>query len=143
MKMKPKTILSVAVSLVAAAGLAMSFSASAQSVPPSYTASPDMYKLLSENDQFRVVRQTIKPGKRDAWHSHAGNLVAYRLTDCKSRTHTPDGKYTDADRKRGDVAFLPAVASHSFENIGKTTCETLIVERQVIVFCVEFAPEAH
>jgi hypothetical protein len=130
MKMKPKTLLAVAVSLVAAAGLATSFSASAQSEPPSYTASPSMYKLLFENDQFRVILQTIKPGKRDAWHSHAGPLVSYRLTDCKSRIHTPDGKYTDSVRKRGEVTFLPAVASHSFENTGKTNCDGLVVERK-------------
>ena len=130
MKMKQKTMLAVAVSFVAVGSFAASLSASAQSEPPSYTASPKIYKLVSENDQFRVIHQTIKPGQRDAWHSHAGNLAAYRLTDCNSRTHTPDGKHTDANRKRGEVAFLPAIASHSFENRGKTTCETLIVERK-------------
>jgi hypothetical protein len=129
MKMKPKTLLSVAVSLIAAGGLATPFAVSAQATPLSYKASPDIYKLLAENDQFRVILQTAKPGQRDAWHSHSA-LVSYRLSDCTSRLHLPDGKYTDSVRKRGEVSFLPSVASHSFENTGKTNCEGLLVERK-------------
>ena len=119
----------VVVSLVVAGGLAMPFAVSAQDVPLSYKASPDVYKLLAENDQFRVILQTSKPGQRDAWHSHSA-LVSYRLSDCTSRLHLPDGKFTDSNRKRGEVVLLSTVASHSFENTGKTDCEGLIVERK-------------
>jgi quercetin dioxygenase-like cupin family protein len=129
MSIKPKTLLAVAVSL-AAAGLATPFSASAETAPPSYTASPKIYKLVSENDQFRVIRQTLKPGQRDAWHSHAGNLVTYLLTDCKTRFHTPDGKSVDRDGKRGSAGFVPSTESHSAENIGTANCQVLIVERK-------------
>ncbi len=98
--------------------------------PLSYKASPENYKLLAENEQFRVILHTAKPGQRDAWHSHSA-LVNYQLSEnCTSRIHLPDGKYTDRSRKRGDVTFQAAVASHSFENTGKTVCEGLIVERK-------------
>lgn len=102
----------------------------AQGVPPSYKASPDVYKLIAENEQFRVIQATWKPGQRDAWHSHAGALVAYRLSDCKSRIHTPDGKYQDRNGKAGEVTFNPVIASHSFENVGTTECKSLLVERK-------------
>jgi hypothetical protein len=130
MKMNPKTVLSVAVSLVAITGLVTSLSASAQSAPPSYTASPEVYKLLSENDEFRVIKATWKPGQGDVAHSHAGSLVAYNLTDCKLRLTAPDGKTRDAGGKRGGAAFVPMTPSHTAKNIGTTKCEILIVERK-------------
>ncbi|HEY6821118.1 MAG TPA: hypothetical protein VI321_03800 [Burkholderiales bacterium] len=89
-----------------------------------------MYKLLGENDLFRVIQVTRKPGQRDAWHSHAGPLTVYGLTDCKTRLYTPDGKSVERDAKKGAVSFTPAVSSHSAENIGKNACQQLIVERK-------------
>jgi hypothetical protein len=129
MKYERNSFLSVAASLAVAGALATPFAVSAQETPLSYKAAPEVYKLLAENDQFRVVLQTTKPGQRDAWHSHSA-LVVYRLSDCTSRLHLPDGKYTDSSRKRGEVTFLPTVVSHSLENTGKTTCEGLIIERK-------------
>lgn len=129
MTIEPNSLLSVAVSLVVVGGLGTPFAVSAQDAPLSHKASPDVYKLLAENDQFRVILQTAKPGQRDQWHSHSA-LAGYRLTDCTSRLHTPDGKYRDSVRKRGEAFFLPAVQSHSFENTGKTDCEAVIVERK-------------
>lgn len=133
MKTKPKTLLSVAVSLVVAGGLATSLAVSAedaQAVPPSYVASPDVYKLISENEHFRVILVTWKPGQRDAWHSHAGPLTAYRLTDCQMRSHTPDGKTQDRGGKKGTVNYNPIITSHSLENIGTADCQLLIVEKK-------------
>ena len=86
-------LLAVATSLVVA-GIATIPKVSAGGVAPSYVASPDVYKLLSENEHFRVILATWKPGQRDAWHAHEGPLVAYRLTDCTMRAHAPDGKVT-------------------------------------------------
>ena len=129
MKIERNSLLSVAVSLIVAGGLATPFAVSAQDAPLSYKASADVYKLLAENDQFRIILQTSKPGKRDASHSHSA-LAGYRLTDCTGRLHTPDGKSSDSVRKRGETFFLPAVKSHSFENTGKTDCDAVIVERK-------------
>jgi hypothetical protein len=129
MKMETHRVLFVAASLAVGGGLVAALAGAADDAPLSYKASPEVYKLLAENDQFRVILQTSKPGQRDAWHAHSA-LAAYRLSDCTSRLHLPNGKYTDTSRKRGEVALLPAVASHSFENIGKTDCEAVIVERK-------------
>ncbi len=122
--------LSMAISVVAAGGLAAPIAASAQDAALAHKASPEVYKLLAENDQFRVILQVSKPGQRDQWHSHSA-LAGYRLTECTSRLHTPDGKVTNSSvRKPGEVFLLPAVKSHSFENVGKTDCEAVIVERK-------------
>jgi hypothetical protein len=97
--------------------------------PPSYIADPATYKLLAENDKFRVILQSSKPGHRDPWHSHS-TLASYRLTDCTSRIYHANGKFTESSRKAGEVSFLPDTASHSFENTGTTDCQGLLVERK-------------
>jgi quercetin dioxygenase-like cupin family protein len=118
---------------ILAVSLGLAFGArtvSAEDVAPSYIASPDVYKLISENEHFRVITATWKPGQRDKWHSHAGPLTGYRLTDCKLRAYTPDGKFKDREAKRGEVLYNPVIASHSVENIGLTDCQVLIVEKK-------------
>jgi hypothetical protein len=102
----------------------------AQDVPPHYKASPDVYKLISENDKFRVIKATWKPGLRDLWHSHSGAETAYRLTDCQSRIYTPDGESQDGTGKLEEVDVNPMIVSRSFENVGTTECKALIVERK-------------
>lgn len=36
----------------------------AKDAPPSYKAFPEVYKLVGESDQFRVIEATWKPGQR-------------------------------------------------------------------------------
>ena len=102
-----------------------------QTAPLSYVAEPSTYKLLSENDQFRVIDVHRPAGHRDAWHSHSPAVV-YGLTDCQTRLHFPDGKTAggDAPTKAGTVIFNPAVASHAAENTGTAECHQLIIERK-------------
>lgn len=131
MKIGRNSLAFVLASLATAGWLVIPGSLQAQGLPPSYVAAADVYKLVAENDQFRVILATWKPGQRDAWHSHASPLLSYRLTDCKARVHTPDGKFRDASRDAGTVSFSPtSIASHSFENVGTAECRDLIVERK-------------
>jgi mannose-6-phosphate isomerase-like protein (cupin superfamily) len=100
----------------------------AQEVARSFVASPDVYKLISENDQYRVIASTWKPGQRDNWHSHGSTVAGYRLTDCNLRVHTPDGKSTESSTKSGAALIGAASSSHSFENIGKEECKLVLFE---------------
>ncbi len=99
----------------------------ADNVPLSHVAEPDVYKVLAENDQMRVILATWKPSQRDKFHSHP-MLAAYYLTDCSVRIHFPDGTFKDGTRKANTAQINPAVASHSFENTGKTECSMVLVE---------------
>jgi hypothetical protein len=84
--------------------------------------------LLSENDQFRVIPGTWKPGQRDAQHSNSAG-VHYRLTDCKQRVFSPDGKViNEGEVKEGSVLMAKPTSSNSFQNMGTTDCQTLLVE---------------
>jgi len=109
---------------------AMTFTvpASAQEAPLSYLASPDVYKLVSENDHFRVIIATWKAGQTDNLHSHSRAAV-YRLTDCRAQVAGPSGKTLGiTEVKAGSVVLQEAIPSHSFSNMGTTDCQILIVE---------------
>ena len=63
----------------------VSFTAVAQNAPPYYQADPDVYKVIFEDQNFRVILSTRKKGVRDKDHSHPIPSVAYPLTDCTNR----------------------------------------------------------
>jgi len=109
----------------------VSFTAVAQNAPPSYQADPDVYKVIFEDQNFRVILSTRKKGVRDKDHSHPIPSVAYLLTDCTNRVYTPDGKARENNEKAGGtVRAVPLISSHSAENIGPADCQMLIVERK-------------
>jgi len=110
--------------------LAIPVAAGAQMAPKHYRVEPAVYKVIAENERFRVIEATWQAGQRDAWHSHSGMEAAYRLTGCNSRIYTPDGKYRDVQAGEGTVNFNPPIGVHSFENRGPGVCRALIVERK-------------
>lgn len=128
MAIRPKAFPRLAASFFAAGCIAMSFSVLAENAPPGDKAAPEVYKLLAENDQFRVILGTWQPGQRDAQHSHT-SAVHYRLTDCKQRIFSPDDKVVnESEVKAGSVLLGKPVSSHSFQNSGTAVCQTLLVE---------------
>ncbi len=100
----------------------------AQSVPRSFAASPNIYKVIAENEQYRIVAATWKPGERDAWHSHGSVVAVYYVTDCNMSVHTPDGKTGNPSivGNTGRVGSQPP--SHSLENIGNSECSMILFE---------------
>ena len=88
-----------------------------QTAPLSFVASPDVYKVIAENEQHRIIAVTWKPGQRDAPHSHPAAGV-YFLTDCALRFFAADGASRDGQPRAGYAAVQAAIASHSVENIG-------------------------
>src|ERR1700721_1868115 len=88
----------------------------AQSAPPSYQGDPDVYKVIFEDQNFRVIAATRKKGVHDKVHGHPLPFVVYSVTDCKTKLYAADGKTTEIDSKAGTATALPAIASHSAEN---------------------------
>ena len=117
--------LSAAVFLCAGASAAM-----AQRAPPSYQADPGIYKVIFEDENFRVIAATWKKGERDKPHSHPVPSVAYSVTDCMSRVYQPDGKTSEGSNKAGTAHAVPITQSHSVENIGPGVCSVVLVERK-------------
>lgn len=102
-------------------------SASAQVAPRSFVASPDVYKVIAENDQYLVIEVTWKPGQRDQFHSHPV-AAGYWLTDCAVRVYEPNGTSQESSRTMGRAFVQSPIASHSFENIGKADCRVIMFE---------------
>ncbi len=110
--------------------LGVALPAIAENAPSAPEASPDVYKVLSESDQMRVIEATWNPGQRDKFHSHPGNRASIYITDCKLRLSKPDGTYRDASPKKGKARARSnkPVKSHSAQNIGNEVCKIILVE---------------
>lgn len=121
------SIASVALACSLVFGAAAAFG---EGVPSGPEASPDVYKVLAENDQFRVIEATWQPGQEDNFHSHPPDRVTIAKTDCQLRLSKPDGTYRDATPKAGKARVRSGkpVKSHKAKNMGDNVCIILLVE---------------
>jgi hypothetical protein len=102
----------------------------AQTAEPSYKGDPDVYKVIFEDANFRVIEATRKKGVHDKVHSHPLPSVVYNITDCTTKQYSPDGKASEATAKAGTARAVPVIPSHSAENTGAADCKQLFVERK-------------
>jgi hypothetical protein len=105
-------------------------SAAAQDSPPSYQADPSVYKVIFEDQNFRVIAATWKKGETDKPHSHPLPFVVYALGDCAVRVHNPDGTSREIKNKAGTAFAGPITSSHTAENLGESHCQAIFVERK-------------
>jgi hypothetical protein len=105
-------------------------SAMAQDAPPTFQADPEVYKVIFEDQNFRVISATWKKGVHDKAHAHPVPSVIYAVTDCSLRIHAADGKTRDIAPKAGTSMAVPLTPSHSAENIGASDCQAILVERK-------------
>jgi hypothetical protein len=119
-----------AIALGAAALLATASSAAVAQVysPPTYKADPSTYKVIFENDTFRVIAATWKPGYTDKPHSHPVPSVVYTLDNCTIKLTNPDGKTTIIHNKAGAAMAVPFTDSHTATNLGRRACHAVFVE---------------
>jgi len=104
----------------------------AQNAPPSYEGDPDVYKVIFEDQNFRVIDSIRKKGVHDKPHSHPVPSIVYHVTDCTSQVYGPDGKAAPSptNGKAGTAFAVPIIAAHSAENIGPEDCHQIFVERK-------------
>jgi quercetin dioxygenase-like cupin family protein len=100
----------------------------AEDAPRAWVAAPQIHKVLTANDQFRLIKSTYKPGQGGVFHSHKVE-ANYYLTGCDLRVTMPNGSYTDyRGIPKGWSQENPPVKSHAVKNIGTSDCEILNVE---------------
>jgi hypothetical protein len=102
----------------------------AQTAEPTYKADPSVYKVIFEDDNFRVIQAIRNKGVHDKAHGHPVPFVTYNVTDCKTRLYSADGKTTEREAKAGTVQPGVVVGSHSAENIGDAACQQIFVEKK-------------
>ena len=88
--------------------------------------SPNLYKVVLENDQVRVLEYRVKPGDKEPMHSHPAAVV-HVFTDGKAKATTPDGKSQIIESKAGETIWSEPV-THAWEYIGPGDGRVLIVE---------------
>jgi hypothetical protein len=123
------TRITLALSAMALLYLASSF-AVAQNAPPTYQGDPDVYKVIFEDQNFRVIASTRKKGVHDKVHGHPVASVVYSLTDCATKLYSSDGKTSEVTSKAGTANAVPVIPSHSAENTGPVVCQQIFVERK-------------
>ena len=102
----------------------------AQNAPPTYEADPSVYKIIFEDQSFRVIASTWKAGVTDKPHSHTAPSVGYFVTDCALRLKSADGRTVEINPKAGGSMAIANTPSHTTENTGPNECRAVLVERK-------------
>lgn len=112
----------LALMLLGTAGTAL-----AQAFPHSLVASPDIYKVIAEDLQYRVIEVNWQPGQRDVMHSHPARAI-YHPMDCRLRLHFPNGVTLDYVPIHGTASVHMPEDAHMKENIGTKACKLIYFE---------------
>lgn len=110
--------------------LPTNYSFAAETVGTAPEASPNIYRILAENDQFRVIEAIWQPGQEDNFHSHPADRVSLYQTDCSLQLTNPDGTSRVGKPKAGTAKARTGmpVKSHRVKNLGDQVCIIRIVE---------------
>jgi len=84
------------------------------------------YKVVSENDQVRVLRIHYGPHEKSVMHNHPASVAVF-LTDSKGQFTYPDGKKEPFTAKAGEARYGPAV-THLPENTSDKPFELVLTE---------------
>ena len=91
--------------------------------------SPDVYKVLLDNEEVKVTEVTLKPGQGDEMHQH-GVMSIYGITGGKLQNTSPDGTVREMEVADGFVGHRNTVTTHQMKNIGDTTVKVILVEHK-------------
>lgn len=104
--------------------------AQAPIAPRAHIAAPDIYKVLAEGHQQRVIEVTLKPGQESPAVSHPQGTVTYYVTDCSVKGTLNSGFEYHSYPVAGSARISAAVNSQTRVNIGKSDCKMVFIERE-------------
>jgi hypothetical protein len=110
-------------------GLA-STAALAQTAEPTFKGDPNVYKVIFEDANFRVIEANRGAGVKDKPHGHPLPSIVYNVTDCKTKLVGADGTVRESNTKAGTAQAVPIIPSHTAENETTTACKQLFVEKK-------------
>ncbi|MEP6615601.1 MAG: cupin domain-containing protein, partial [Ginsengibacter sp.] len=87
---------------------------------------PNLYKLIKDTMNIRILMATYKPGTSSAMHAHPDNAI-YVVETGKGEFTMKDGTKRTNELTKGLTAIRPA-EMHSVKNVGSTTMKVLLVE---------------
>ena len=93
---------------------------------------PDIYKVLFENEEIRVLELTWEPGEREAMHSHPKYCIVTKQGGTL-RIHTEGNEPRYAEVEVDQPRCVGPVTAHWAENVGDTTVRVIAVEYKGLV----------
>ncbi len=90
--------------------------------------SPDVYKVVFENENVKVLEVIFEPGQSDKMHRH-NRMVYYVIKGGTMQITSSDGTVNVAEIKEGSSAQQDPVV-HRVKNIGKTRAKLIVVEEK-------------
>ena len=95
--------------------------------PDPVKVSPGVFKILAENESFRILEMTVKPGEKDEMHGHPA-YGYYVLSDAGGTLYPEEGEPKVLKLKEGMANFQEPVEKHQLENTGDTDIRMIIFE---------------
>jgi hypothetical protein len=84
-------------------------------------------KILLENQDVRVIENTLAPGEKDALHTHAHGWY-YVKKPGTMKIVMADGTVRMWNAEEGEGGWLKTLDAHTSENVGQTTLVYVLVE---------------
>jgi quercetin dioxygenase-like cupin family protein len=94
--------------------------------------SPDVYQVILENDDVKVLDVTFAPGQGDNIHEH-GVITYYGIKGGKLQNTLPDGTVKEMEVPDGFVGHGNTIVKHQMENVGDDTVKVIIVEHKKLM----------
>ena len=92
-----------------------------------HTVSPDIYKIVHEDELIKVYTATFPAGSSDEVHEHGMN-TAYVITGGKVQITGLDGSINERNIPDGAVLHSDKMVRHQVKNIGETDIKVLLAE---------------
>ena len=91
--------------------------------------SPDVYKVILDNDDVKVIEATFAPGQGDNMHEH-GVITYYGINGGKLQGTLPDGTVNEMNVPAGFVGHGTNIVKHQMKNVGDDTIKVIIVDHK-------------
>ena len=113
------SVLALVIGLSPLPGLAQAVGGAEQARP--VQGDPGLsYMVVTDESQFRVLRDYAEPGATRRWHAHASATYHVLVLVTGQLRLTVEGEAT-IDLTQGEVLSLAGGASHTFTNTGSVT----------------------
>lgn len=87
---------------------------------------PAHYKVITDNDQVRVLHVHYGPHEKSVMHSHPDGVIVF-LNGGKTKFNYPDGKSEIIDMKPGEARYTPHTV-HLPENVSDHPMDAVLIE---------------
>ena len=92
---------------------------------------PEVYKVLLENEDVKVLEVTFKPGQSDELHRH-NVMTFYAIEGGKMQVALPDGTVKEDEIPTGRIGHRKTITTHQVKNIGENTVKVIVVDHKKI-----------